>query len=82
MKTRGFLRPMLKSLEIRRRSGVHYGVSNDESLLPPIARSRRSRNKHRRKQRQNGGSSDDELEGKHFVIRILNFYMCGIRVNN
>ena len=69
MKTRGFLRPMLKSLESRRRAGVHYRIPNDES---PIVRSRRSRNKHQRKERRDGGGSS-EIEGKHFVIRILMF---------
>ena len=71
---KGFLRPMLKSLESRRRAGVHYGIPNDESLLPRIARSRRSRNKHRRKERRNGGGNIEE-EGKQFFYKNINVCM-------
>ena len=58
-------RPMLKSLETRRNKDAHHIGKEDLALTTPIVRSRRSRNRHKGKDRRDDDTTD--LEGKNFI---------------
>ena len=71
IKPKGIARSMLKTLETRRNRGDHD--TYDGAILPPIARSRRSRNRHKLrkgKDRTDNGAVD---EGRHLLFRIFVF---------